>query len=141
MISTNSMCGSWPALREDATLRGVAFRDARVGIACGDRGTILRTVDGGRTWTEQDYPTAQIYRVSTTSDFPYHLCGTQQDAKAVALPSRSATGLPGFAEVYRPYYLVSGSESGYIAPHPAKPNLFFTGATNQLTRFDRSNGP
>ena len=37
-------------LREDATLRAVAFADDRLGIACGDRGTILRTDNGGESW-------------------------------------------------------------------------------------------
>lgn len=48
------------ALREDASLRSVAFNHPTataddssdsVGIACGDRGTILSSEDGGRTWT------------------------------------------------------------------------------------------
>ncbi|MAI70825.1 MAG: hypothetical protein CMM01_07935 [Rhodopirellula sp.] len=38
------------SLREDATLRSVAFVTAETGLACGDRGTILRTVDGGASW-------------------------------------------------------------------------------------------
>lgn len=109
-------------------------------MVVGDDGGGSVTVDGGKTWTEQDYPTAQMYRVVTTNDFPYHVCGTQQDNMAVAVPSRSGTGLPGFQDVYAPYYNISGSESGYVAPHPAKPHVFFVGATNQLTRFDRTTG-
>ncbi|MCH5377976.1 MAG: hypothetical protein JJ992_28800, partial [Planctomycetes bacterium] len=38
------------ALRQDASLRSVAFGSDGIGIACGDRGTILRTVDGGQRW-------------------------------------------------------------------------------------------
>ena len=41
------------SLREDATLRAVAFADEHLGIACGDRGTILRTDDGGETWAQR----------------------------------------------------------------------------------------
>lgn len=37
-------------LREDSTLRSVAFADQEVGVACGDRGTILRTFNGGISW-------------------------------------------------------------------------------------------
>ena len=37
-------------LREDATLRAVAFGGSETGVACGDRGTILRTIDGGSSW-------------------------------------------------------------------------------------------
>ena len=38
------------ALREDATLRAVAFGASETGVACGDRGTILRTTNGGTSW-------------------------------------------------------------------------------------------
>lgn len=38
------------SFREDATLRSVAFITPETGLACGDRGTILRTVDGGSSW-------------------------------------------------------------------------------------------
>ena len=38
------------SLREDASLRAVAFVTPETGIVCGDRGTILRTVDGGASW-------------------------------------------------------------------------------------------
>ncbi|OUW77038.1 MAG: hypothetical protein CBD74_12495 [Saprospirales bacterium TMED214] len=38
------------SLREDASLRAVAFVTPETGLACGDRGTILRTVDGGASW-------------------------------------------------------------------------------------------
>ena len=41
-------------LREDATLRSVAFADQEVGVACGDRGTILRTFNGGISWQPID---------------------------------------------------------------------------------------
>ncbi|HVJ68325.1 MAG TPA: YCF48-related protein, partial [Caulifigura sp.] len=37
--------------REDAALRDVFFTSPRTGFAVGDRGTILRTDDGGQSWT------------------------------------------------------------------------------------------
>ena len=40
-----------PQMRADARLNDVVFLDHRVGWAVGDRGTILTTADGGRTWT------------------------------------------------------------------------------------------
>ena len=39
--------GSW---RREATLRDVTFVNALQGWACGDRGTLLRTDDGGQNW-------------------------------------------------------------------------------------------
>ncbi len=35
--------------------------------------------NGGRSWTEQDQPTAQFYRVAIDNDFPYNIYGAQQD--------------------------------------------------------------
>jgi photosystem II stability/assembly factor-like uncharacterized protein len=32
--------------------------------------------NGGESWTAQDFPTAQFYRVTTTSHEPYHICRT-----------------------------------------------------------------
>jgi hypothetical protein len=37
-------------------------------------------------------------------------------------------------------YSVGGGESGYVAPHPTDPDIFYAGATNGLTRYDRRTG-
>ena len=44
---------SWPHLQSDATLHDVHFVDSQRAWAVGDRGTILHTMDGGRTWDPQ----------------------------------------------------------------------------------------
>lgn len=38
------------AMREDSSLHAIAFASESVGVAVGDRGTVLRTDDGGLTW-------------------------------------------------------------------------------------------
>ncbi len=100
------------------------------------------TVNGGRTWTDQRYPTAQFYHVATTRDFPYHVCGAQQDNGTICVPSGEASnlrdpeGVPGDW-----FYSVGGNESGYIAPHPTDPNIFYAGGQEAyLTRYDRRTG-
>ncbi|MEM6999151.1 MAG: glycosyl hydrolase [Pseudomonadota bacterium] len=98
------------------------------------------TVNGGKTWTLQDYPTGQMYRVTTTDDFPYHVCGSQQDNMTFCVPSRSASGLPGFREPFAPAYNIDGSEMGYVAVNPEDSDIFFVGATNGLSRFNRRTG-
>ncbi len=45
----------------------------------GNDGGGVVSVNGGQTWTHMRYPTAQIYRLSVTNDFPYHVAGGQQD--------------------------------------------------------------
>jgi len=95
--------------------------------------------NAGATWTDQRYATAQPYRVETTADFPYHVVACQQDNTSVAVPSVAGevAGPPGLPQGSM-FYEVGGGESGWVAPHPAKPNIFFAGSTNTLTRFDRA---
>jgi photosystem II stability/assembly factor-like uncharacterized protein len=106
-----------------------------------DDGGAVVSVNGGASWTGQSYPTAQPYRVETTADFPYHVVACQQDNTSVAVPSRrdGTLHLPGHP-VGADYYEVGGGESGWVAPHPAKPDIFLAGSTNVLTRFDRRTG-
>jgi photosystem II stability/assembly factor-like uncharacterized protein len=50
------------------------------------------SVNGGATWTDQDFPTAQWYHVDVTNDWPYHICGAQQDNSTLCGPSRGGSG-------------------------------------------------
>src|SRR5690606_6706143 len=43
-------------LADDATLRDIAFVDAKTGWVVGDRGVVLATDDGGRHWHRQEVP-------------------------------------------------------------------------------------
>ena len=93
------------------------------------------SMNGGESWTGQEYPTAQLYHVATTRDIPYHVCGAQQDNSTICVSS-AAAGRGGRGGP--PPYAVGGGESGYIAPHPTNPNLFYAGSQGALlTRFDR----
>ncbi len=103
-----------------------------------DDGGASVSVNGGASWTEQDFPTAQIYRLSTTNEFPYRLCGTQQDNTAVCVSSR-----PG--EMFRPVRhvdsfndleTVAPSENGFVAAHPTEAGVFFVSTSNRITRVD-----
>jgi photosystem II stability/assembly factor-like uncharacterized protein len=93
--------------------------------------------NGGRTWTEQDQPTAQFYRVIVDNDFPYHIYGAQQDNSTVKIPSRTV----GFGIDRTHWYAVGGGESGWIAPHPKDSNIVFAGSYGGLiTRYDHRTG-
>jgi photosystem II stability/assembly factor-like uncharacterized protein len=92
------------------------------------------TVNAGETWTEQDYPTAQLYHITTTNHRPYWVCGAQQDNSTACMPSRNTGVLP-------PHLAVGGGESGYIASDPEDPDIFFAGSYGGLlTRFDARTG-
>jgi len=88
------------------------------------------TTDGGRTWSGQEYLTAQFYHVSTTNHFPYRICGAQQDNSTVCGTSRP-TSPPGTGSVFDlavpDWYDAGGCESGYIAARPDDPDVTFAG--------------
>ena len=89
------------------------------------------SVNGGQTWTDLDFPTAQFYHVMTTSDVPYHVAGAQQDNSTLAMPSRGRG----------PSYSVGGGESGWITQSPTNPDVFYAGSQGALlTRYNRRTG-
>ena len=91
---------------------------------------------GGRAWTAQTFPTAQFYHVTTTAEWPYRICGAQQDNSTLCGPSRA----PGSIDI-ADWYQAGGCESGYIAAHPTKPNVTFAGCYGgNLDRRDRETG-
>lgn len=100
------------------------------------------SINGGKTWTLEDYPTAQLYHVATTVDIPYHVCGAQQDNTTLCVPSDPATYLRDPRDKAGDWlYPVGGGESGYIAPDPKDPNIFYAGSQGALlTRYDRRTG-
>jgi hypothetical protein len=49
-------------------------------IESNDGGAAVST-DGAQTFTDENYSTAQICNVATTNDFPYLVCGEQQDPR------------------------------------------------------------
>ncbi|PTM06544.1 MAG: glycosyl hydrolase [Bacteroidetes bacterium] len=99
------------------------------------------TINGGKSWTEQDFITTQLYHVMTTSDVPYHVAGAQQDNSTIAVPSDGWDHKQGRGPNHGWYYAVGGGESGWITQHPTKPDIFYAGSQGALlTRYDRSNG-
>ncbi|WP_132117021.1 WD40/YVTN/BNR-like repeat-containing protein [Actinocrispum wychmicini] len=94
----------------------------------GNDGGANVTVNGGAAWTAQDFPTGQFYRLTTTNDKPYLVCGEQQDRDSVCVSSTGGSDSFG----------VGGGESGPIAVDPRDSNVFYAGNYDWLlTRFDR----
>ncbi len=92
--------------------------------------------NGGQTWTNEEYPTAQLYHVAVTKDIPYHICGAQQDSSTICVSSGGGGGRGGRGGT--PSYGAGGGESGYIAPDPKNANIFYAGSQGALlTRLDR----
>lgn len=99
------------------------------------------SVNGGKTWTEQDYITTQLYHVTVTNDIPYHIAGAQQDNSTLAIPNEGWDYMQAGGPNHGWYYEVGGGESGYITQHPTNNDIFYAGSQGALlTRYDRSNG-
>ena len=109
----------------------IAANDNRRMINANDGGANV-SINGGQTWTDQDFPTAQMYHVITTKHVPYHVCGAQQDNSTICVPS-DGNGSE--------WYVVGGGESGYVAPDPTDLDLFYSGNYGgQLTKLNRRTG-
>ena len=78
----------------------------------------------GVTWsTIENQPTSQFYHVTTTNDFPYRVCGAQQDNSTICIPSRTTGNGIGRAE----WQIGPGCESGYIAVRPDTTEISYAG--------------
>jgi photosystem II stability/assembly factor-like uncharacterized protein len=95
-----------------------------------DQGAVV-TVDGGGTWSSwYNQPTAQIYRVSTDSRFPYWVYGAQQDSGGAAVPSRT-TGIDGINLTHF-RQITAGGENDNIVPDPQDPQVVYGGRVEKL---------
>jgi photosystem II stability/assembly factor-like uncharacterized protein len=113
----------------------IAPNDPNRMIESNDGGATVST-DGAKTWTDLDFPTAQWYHVDTSNEYPYQICGAQQDNSTLCGPSR-ADGRVALSE----WKDAGGGESGYVTPHPTKPWIVFAGSYGGLlTRKDMRTG-
>jgi photosystem II stability/assembly factor-like uncharacterized protein len=105
-------------------------------LLASDQGTVV-TVNGGRTWSSwYNQPTAQLYHAITTSEWPYKVCGGQQESGSVCITSR---GNDGFIS-NRDWHPVNVIEYGYVAPDPLNPDIIFGAGRTTVTRYDWKTG-
>lgn len=99
-----------------------------------DQGPAI-SVDAGESWTPYyGMVNGQFYRVATDYDFPYHVCGPQQDSGSACVASRSD-----FGEI-RPsdWYSGGGFENGFLIADPLDKRYMYTqGWYHVLRRFDK----
>ncbi len=109
----------------------------------GNDGGACISVNGGDSWsTLYNQPTAQMYHVTTDSQQPYRIYGSQQDNSAISIASMSRRG----AITQQDWYEPGGGESGYIAVDEVHPNVVYGGAigsgefNGRLLRYDHATG-
>lgn len=109
-------------------------------ITSNDGGACV-SINGGETWTEEDFCTTQFYHVMATSDVPYHVAGAQQDNSTLAMPSDGWDHMQARGPNHGWWYAVGGGESGWITQSPTDPDVFYAGSQGALlTRYNRKTG-
>ena len=87
---------------------------------------------------QDNQPTAQFYRVSTDTAFPYRILGAQQDNSARAHPPPRRPGRASASDDWEP---TAGGESGHIVADPHNPDVVYGGSYGGfLTRVDHRTG-
>ena len=110
--------------------------DPNVFVLVSDQGANV-TVNGGKTWSSwYNQPTAQLYHVGVTADFPYRVCSGQQESGSVCIASRGDYGWIGYRD-WRPVGVI---EYGYAAPDPRNPDIIYGAGRNEVSRYQWSTG-
>lgn len=92
-----------------------------------DQGTVV-SVDGAQSWsTWYNQPTAQIYHLAASNDWPYHLYGAQQDSGGVGVTTWSPFGVLSFRE-WEPTCLAGESNTVVPDPDPKHARVLYGGA-------------
>jgi photosystem II stability/assembly factor-like uncharacterized protein len=104
--------------------------DPNIMLLVADQGAVV-SLNGGESWSSwYNQPTAQLYHVNTDNDFPYRVCGGQQESGSACVSSRGNDGQITFRE----WHPVGVEEYGYAVPDPRNPDIVYGG---KITRYDR----
>ena len=110
--------------------------DPNIILLVADQGAIV-TVNGGETWSSwYNQPTAQLYHVASTNEFPYKVCAGQQESGSLCISSRGNYGQVTHWD-WKPAGVI---EYGYVAPDPLNPNIVYGAGRNEVTRLDQNTG-
>jgi photosystem II stability/assembly factor-like uncharacterized protein len=102
-------------------------------ILVADQGAVI-SVNGGETWSSwYNQPTAQFYHITADYNWPYNVCGGQQESGSACVASRGNDGSIG----YREFHPVGASEYAYVAPDPLNPDIYYGGT---VVRYNRKTG-
>ena len=94
-------------------------------ILANDGGAAI-TFNKGETWSSQDnMPTAQLYRINVDNQFPYRIYAGQQDNSSLAIASREL-GSSGITT--NSWRASAGGESAFLAFDPDNPTLVLGGS-------------
>ncbi len=97
------------------------------------------TLDGGKTWsTQYNQPTAELYQVDVSDDFPYRLYAGQQDNTTISVPSFPPLNLPGGHTALWEEH--GGCETGPAVPKPGDPDIVYANCKGRFGVYNRRTG-
>ena len=97
------------------------------------------TLNDGKTWsTQHNQPTAELYQVDVSDEFPYRLYAGQQDNTTISVPSMAPPSKPGGHTAL--WEAVGGCETGPAVPKPGDPHIVYTNCKGRFGVFDRRTG-
>ena len=112
--------------------------DPKVWIQSNDGGANI-TRDGGVTWsTQSNQPTAELYQVDISDEFPYRLFAGQQDNSTISVPSLPLTNRAGGQQAYWQEH--GGCETGPAVPKPGDPDIVYANCKGRFGVFNRRTG-
>ena len=97
------------------------------------------TLDGGETWsTQENQPTAELYQVDVSDDFPYRLYAGQQDNSTISVPSYPPHFRPGGHTAH--WEAIGGCETGPVVPKPGDPDLVYANCKGRFGLYNARTG-
>ena len=97
------------------------------------------SIDGGQTWSTQlNQPTAELYQVDVSDDFPYRLYAGQQDNSTISVPSLPERSEPGGPQ--SAWESHGGCETGPVVPKPGDPDIVYANCKGRFGLFNRRTG-
>ncbi len=97
------------------------------------------TLDGGKTWsTQSNQPTAELYQVDVSDDFPYRLYAGQQDNSTISVPSLPPRSMPGGHTAL--WEAIGGCETGPAVPKPGDPDVVYADCKGRFGLYNRRTG-
>lgn len=143
IVTTKSTDGgkTWASLRgapggDDYQNLWIDPVDPNTILLVGDQGAVV-TVNGGRTWSSWfNQPTAQLYHVATSHDFPYRVYAAQQESGSVGISSRGNDG----AISFRDWHPAGAIEYGYLAPDPLHSEIVYGAGRTEVSKYNTVTG-
>lgn len=97
------------------------------------------TLNGGKTWSTQlNQPTAELYQVDVSDEFPYRLYAGQQDNTTISIPSMPERSEPGgYTAMWESH---GGCETGPVVPKPGDPDIVYANCKGRFGLYNRRTG-